>query len=394
MAAVHLLAHVEPPSPRRFVAFAIFTGFQRLWESPCYRNWFRRDVGISPIIPGLQEFPVDLGELRDTLVVNVLQQEQNNLRVAVGVMVEEFKGMKDIPDSIAGSVGAKRRASSAPSEAETGRSKRPRLGVSSGDETSSSAAKFGSLGSDDAYIDLDGSRMPSPPPPPPIIPNGGRNESLRANTANTQQPHVPERNMDQPVNEQDRERMFSELDTSTLNVIRMMDAESPETPPERHGEARPPLVTWNGRMAQPLSLRDPGPPPIEGYAPSLNLAVHTGGKFLFLKVVQVVVAVKGDPVADSRLAAEVCPSMCPAAAWALAVPVVVAVQVDSVADSCLAAEEVADSRRAAGEVVTAVEVPEEGGEGGVHVHVARLPGRNRSSIPNVYIYTRNNSVFP
>ncbi|CAH1266683.1 Hypp3509 [Branchiostoma lanceolatum] len=312
MAAVHLLAHVEPPSPRirRFVAFAIFTGFQRLWESPCYRNWFRRDVGISPVIPGVPDFPVDLGELRDTLVVNVLQQEQNNLRVAVGVMVEEFKGMKDIPDSIAGSVGAKRRASSAPSEAETGRSKRPRLGVSSGDESS------------------------------------------------------------------------------------MMDAESPETPPERHGEARPPLVTWNGRMAQPLSLRDPGPPPIEGYAPSLNLAVHTGGKFLFLKVVPVVVAVKGDPVADSRLAASVCPSMCPAAAWALAVLVVVAVQVDSVVDSCLAAEDVADSRRAAGEVVAAVEVPEEGGDGGVHVHVARLPGRNRSSILNVYIYTRNNSVFP
>ncbi|CAH1276444.1 Hypp9397 [Branchiostoma lanceolatum] len=56
------------------------------------------------------------------------------------------------------------------------------------------------------------------------------------------------------------------------------------------------------------------------------------------------------------------------------VPVVVAVQVDAVADSRLAAAEVADSRLAAGEVA-AVEVADEEGEGGVHVHVEvdRLP---------------------
>ncbi|XP_066287689.1 uncharacterized protein [Branchiostoma lanceolatum] len=104
------------------------------------RQQHHHDGGSSPVIPGVQEFPVDLGELRDTLGVNVLQQEQNNLRVAVGVMAEEFKGMKDILHSIAGSVGAKRRTSAAPSEAETGRSKRPRLDVSSGDESSASAA--------------------------------------------------------------------------------------------------------------------------------------------------------------------------------------------------------------------------------------------------------------
>ncbi|CAH1266677.1 Hypp3503 [Branchiostoma lanceolatum] len=79
----------------------------------------------------------------------------------------------------------------------------------------------------------------------------------------------------------------------------MMDAEhSNAEPPERHD--RRPLARWNGHMAQPLS------------AP-------------------VVVAVKVDPVVDSRLAAE---------------------------------------EMAVGEVVAAVEVPEE--EGGVHVEVARL----------------------
>ncbi|CAH1266678.1 Hypp3504 [Branchiostoma lanceolatum] len=138
-------------------------------------------------------------------------------------------------------------------------------------------------------------------------------------------------------------------DTSADTTHIMMDAEhSNAEPPERHDRRRRdterhdrrPLATWNGHIAQPLSVpvvvavkEDPVADSrlVASVYPSVSPVAA------WALAVPVVEAVKEDPVADSRLVASVCPSVCPVAAWALAVPVVVAVKEDPVADSRLVA---------------------------------------------------------
>ena len=100
------------------------------------------------------EWPGDLGELRDLLGVNVIQQDQNALRVAFGLMSEEFKGVKEILGSIAASVGAKRHLG-APSELESEVTPSKRSRFDSGDESTCSAA------SDMSFVPFD--REPAAP---------------------------------------------------------------------------------------------------------------------------------------------------------------------------------------------------------------------------------------
>ncbi|CAH1274508.1 Hypp5326 [Branchiostoma lanceolatum] len=146
----------------------------------------------------------------------------------------------------------------------------------------------------------------------------------------------------------DPEPDLEEEDTSADTTHIMMDAEhSNAEPPERHDRRRRDTTdaTWPQGMATWCSLyrswwrsrRTRLRIPV-WWRRCARLVCPVAAWALAVPVVE---AIKKDPVADSRL-------VCPVAAWALAVPVVVvAVKEDP------------------------VEVPEE--EGGVHVHVARLP---------------------
>jgi len=147
-------AHVRDPAAvppvtslaefkRRMAALPAAQGSSTLHGSEFSLRDSERELSSGHVHEHEENFPENMAEFRAMLGVNTLQEDQNSLRAAFGLMTEEFRGVKEILGSIAASVGSKR-PSVPPSEAESVRSKRARTG-DSGEESDFSSVSVESF---------------------------------------------------------------------------------------------------------------------------------------------------------------------------------------------------------------------------------------------------------